>query len=345
MAVRCNIMKNQNLNELLKKSTIADQNFIYNSFAKQAFTNEHHDLIVRKTAKISFDSSEEEIKETLAEIFDTTPDKIDFASIKKQINIIKDEYPLTKKIIKDYELFLKESNASKDKFEELDDIGKFIKKYDSSLILKIPNDINQVPDFILDNGNKIIGIEHTRLIDQSTQKTIGTLNKILHNTKKYLLENPETSNSLINISFRYGEEIIKNRNLSNRLSQKEVKEIGKNIAEKILEYKKSGKFVFPNYIERILINEIKFSTEINLIENYISKDNYNSSLENLIKTKESKLSSYTNKKEIDEIWLLIINSAIKSSSGFTIDNKEKIKSEFDKVLIMDNFDYNIKEIT
>ena len=212
-------MEDQNLDELLKKSTIADQNYLHNYFAKQLVTNEDQELVVRKTAKISLDGSEGEIKETLAGILGTTPDKIDFKNIQKQIATIKKEYLATKDIINEYERFLKESKASKDKFEELDDIGKFIKKYDSSLILKIPQSINQVPDFILEKANKTIGIEHTRLIDQPTQKMIGTLEKIIRNTRKQLLENNITSNDLINIGFNYKERIINKKNLTERISQ------------------------------------------------------------------------------------------------------------------------------
>lgn len=159
------------------------------------------------------------------------------------------------------------------------------------------------------------------------------------------MENNQTSNDLINIGFNYKERIINKKNLTDKLSQGEIKKIGANIANIILEYKKDYSAALPNFIDKILITKTRFETEINIIQNYISKDDYNSLLINLIKIKESKIDSYTDKKKLNEIWLLIINSGLKSASGFTMNNPEKFKSKFDKVIVMDNFDYDIKEIT
>ena len=344
-AVSSNIMRDQNINELLKKSTPADQDYIYKSVAKQLLTNERQDLTIRKTAKISLDGSEQEIKEKIAGVLGISTNEVDFTSIQKQLEQIKKEYLRTKNIISSYELFLQKSKAPKDKFEELNDIGKYIKKHNPSLVLKIPENADQVPDFILEDGDKLIGIEHTRLINQDTQKIIGTLKKIIFNAQKFLLEKSETSNTLINIGFKYEEKIIKDKNLFDNLSQKEIKQIGSNIAEIIIGFQKSTSHILPDYIDKILVQETKFSTEINLIENYISKNNYDALLTKLIERKESKLKRYRYNNGLEEIWLLIINSGIKSSSGFEMPNQTSIKSNFNKILVMDNFDYSIIELT
>ena len=135
------------------------------------------------------------------------------------------------------------------------------------------------------------------------------------------------------------------QNLFDNLSQKEIKQIGSNIAEIILNFEKSTDYILPDYIDKILVQETKFSTEINLLENYISKNNYDSLLMKLIEKKESKLNRYRYNNGLDEIWLLIINSGIKSSSGFQIPNQTSIKSNFNKILVMDNFDYSIIQLT
>lgn len=133
--------------------------------------------------------------------------------------------------------------------------------------------------------------------------------------------------------------------MTDKLSQKEILEISKLISQEIIKfYDSQSTTKLPSYIEKIAISQTEFPTEINLVENFLAKDNYISTLFDTIRKKELKIDNYRNEGQVNELWLLIVNSGIKSSSSFIIEKIIIEDSKFDKIFIMDNFDLNILQL-
>src|SRR5690606_4889555 len=137
--------KNKPLNHLLNISTPTDQNFIYQSLAKNVLNKKHQEITTRSIGKVSLDGSDDEIIKSISETLSYPIELLNRNHIKKQIEESRNQSNITYKIIKDYLEFLKLNKATNDKIEEAYDLGKFIKSYDPNAILSIPSDVNQIP--------------------------------------------------------------------------------------------------------------------------------------------------------------------------------------------------------
>jgi len=94
--------------------------------------------------------------------------KAELAGIRAQSNRV-DE------IIKDHQaLFQRNPKTTKDKYEELHDIGKFILAVGDTLKIQVPEVVSEFPDFILKQEQCKIGIEHTRLMSEEMKAMVKT---------------------------------------------------------------------------------------------------------------------------------------------------------------------------
>jgi len=311
-------------------------------------TDSPHNLefINRRVVTISLDGNFEEILNSISSALNIPVENLDKEEIAHKIELNKLQTSEIKDITENYSNFLEQNNSTSDKYEELYDITKFLKKYVGNFKFVIPTEKNKIPDFIINVEKLKIGIEHTRLINQEYQRTIGTIKEILNKTKNILAEYNELENQLINIKFDLFAHIINSKTLSDKLKQSEIKLISELIAQNILD-QKINNYKLPLYIEQLNIQNTNFPIEIRLIEHFEAKSDFKDILSDTVLKKEKLLDSYKQTKKLDEYWLLIVNSGVKSSSSYNmeiIQNYKLPKSAFNKVFIIDNFDSEIVQI-
>jgi hypothetical protein len=309
-------------------------------------SREQNEFVRRRTALISLDGNIDEILHSISQTLNIPLDQINRSEIQEKIRINKLNFEATYQIIESSHNFLKENKSTKDKIEELHDVGKFIKNYHEKLELLVPTSVDQVPDFLVQNNDRTIGIEHTRLIDNQIEKVIGTVRKILRKAKDNILSRNELTNTLINIQPHYDIQILGNKTLSSSLTPSELQRIAKIFENDIINTA-SDRSKIPAYLNVLTFTATEHPLELNLMETYSTKHSFEHLLKSAISKKEAKAVNYKQYSNISELWLLIINSGIKSSASFNLSNIDSYSitsCKFARIFLMDNFDYDIHQI-
>jgi len=260
------------------------------------------------------------------------PIKLDPANIRKSINAFKKQTNeiglIINPIINNYRLKEKEKL-------EVCQIGKFLYNINPNLrILEKPAPPN--PDFILNFEGKIIGLEHTRIINALKTQKFFSISKLFDDAAiEFKTTNPEAK---ICATFRLNYNLTFKQQDKNNL----IKTISSFVSEAI-----KGNFE----------NQPDFINEINIFPNtivsfkYLEGDFTSSyltitDLQKAISAKEKKLQKYYSQSNlINEFWLVLMIGSLNSAS-FKINENEnyKTKSIFDKVFLMSDFSENIIEI-
>lgn len=94
-----------NLYDLINRSTPQDIKFVYNFISDQLLDKKQDDLIIRRTAKVSLDGTDEEIIKSISELLNISGDQIDIKQLKNQINNVKKQSQETMDIIENYKSF------------------------------------------------------------------------------------------------------------------------------------------------------------------------------------------------------------------------------------------------
>ncbi len=335
-----------NLQELLDKSSPEDRQLIIDYFVLwlQGKSN-GEPLVIRKTAKLSTLSSEEDMKKQLSTIFDKPIEEFDKFNFLEDINNIDSNYRKVEAIITPYKNYLISLKSKEDKFEELNDIGRFLVSLQIPCSIIIPENVLPYPDFIIENKEKNIGIEHTRLLNVGSQRLIKNIKQILKIAEKNLLSKEEKFTQVVNISLNYQTEILNNKSLSTPTLTKVEKElIAELISNWIYSHLKNLNTPKPSFIDKIGVSiDSIHPLSINLAESYIGKVEIEKILMERLESKEKKVSRYSTIKDFDELWLVIIVNGVTAASSFIIEEaklKSKIASSFTKVFLFDSFSNN-----
>ena len=257
----------------------------------------------------------------------------------------------------------KETNAGKQKSQELIDIGKFITA--SKLNIRILDADFEIPDFLIEWDGMLYGLEHTEIIDQK---------------KKLIFEKNEWLVKQIEKSFleRYGE-VYKHFSLSLKfdlieITNREKKELLKTIPSEyknlIIDEQKLFSLFYPGRLTKddiklliIDLSDLCYLTYKNGIEeidstivNYVSM--YSSrttlftrseswsagSISELIiaavKEKEAKIGTYIkNTNGLKQCLFLLIQGSNRYSDYSFFDDRmlENIPSAFDKIIVFNFF--------
>lgn len=332
-----------NLQELLDKLAPEDRKVILEHFilSLQGKTSDEP-IVIRKTAKLSTLSSEEEMKKQLSNIFDIPLEKLDKFNFSENIQSINANYKKVEHFITPFKDYLTSVKSKPDKFEELNDIGKFLVSLEIPCSIVVPEKALPYPDFVIASEHKSIGIEHTRLINIGSQRFIKNITQILKTAEQNLRRKNSNLIQIINLSFNYQIEVVNNKSLSNPTLTKVEKDL---IAELISDYVYSH-LENPNTTKPGFIDKIEFSMDsvhplsINLVENYVGKTEIEKLLIKRLDSKEQKYSHYSTIKNFDEIWLVVIVNGITVASSYIIEGdslKSKIASNFTKVFLFDSF--------
>jgi len=227
---------------------------------------------------------------------------------------------------------LSDSDKKKTK-DELFILAKFIIEFSESL--EIVEGIRECPDFIVQLGEKRIGIELSQIIlDSKDKQKRGTIKKVFNRVEEVLNKgnNNLMHNGIYEVKFNPVEITGKN-------SSKIVDEL-KLLFEKKLtttpQFIKSVRMTCPH-------NSIVFSQD----EGWVVGQFDQKSLEEAIKKKEEKLKKYE-AGTTQEQWLLLFTSGIGKSGDFSFIDCEtltkKYESSFIRIFLFESFSGEIRDL-
>lgn len=227
--------------------------------------------------------------------------------------------------------------ALKDKeILEVCQIGKFLYRINPELrIADKPQPPN--PDFILEVGNKIIGLEHTRIVDsEKSQNVYSISNLFAAAAKEYQESHPE---SKICATFR-----LKNDTLN--FEQRDKRKIIQTISAFVNEARMGDFQNQPDFIDEIVIMPNSVVSFSYLENNFRGKVLTPLELRNAISIKEAKLEKYySQSNSINEFWLVLIVGSLNSASFELDENIDyRMESKFDRVYLMSDFSVEIIEV-
>jgi hypothetical protein len=259
--------------------------------------------------------------------------KIDLNDIEKSIAALKrqdnDMSLIINPIIEKYSL------EDKEKLEVCQ-IGKFLYKINPELrIMDKPKPPN--PDFVLKVDNKIIGLEHTRIVDAEKSQSFFSISNLFDTAaKEYKRNNPDSN---ICATFR-----LKNDTLD--FGQRDKKELIKIINAFVDEAKNGNYQNQPDFIDEIVLMPNSVVSFSYLENNFRGKPLTIHDVQNAISIKETKLQKYYRQSNlINEFWSVLMVGSLNSTS-YELDEQVNYKTEslFDRVYLMSDYSEEIIEV-
>lgn len=226
-----------------------------------------------------------------------------------------------------------------DKFElekkeilEVCQIGKFVHKFDKEIRItdkpKPPN-----PDFIIEYKSDLIGLEHTQILNKDSSRFFKIKTLLDYAEQIFVKKYPDT-NTLAIIS-------IQNDELNYKQSEKST--LAEEIADMVQWTRLEMEFEMPEYIIGIKTgkhSQVSFSyKEKNWQAEYLTKER----LLKEVQKKETKISKYkTSENDLSEYWLVLLIGSLSSVSyKLNKGTDYSIKSDFERVYLMSDFDAKI----
>ncbi|PKH51230.1 hypothetical protein CXF68_11300 [Tenacibaculum sp. Bg11-29] len=237
-------------------------------------------------------------------------------------------------IIGDYLEGLNSQNkGDKQKQLELCQVGKMLVTYFPEFKIK---EMREVPDFIISNNELTVGLEHEVVSNFELRRKHGFFENLFRLAERDLLKSNDTPNLLLNC-FLY-------QDLEFPAESKA--ELIENIKEVLNHY-----FKYNEIIDNGLIKDIfkQPHNTLSLAPNFgahMVSDITEGIIQEAINKKEKKIENYRRKTELPQ-WLLIVAGGV---SEYSYDIEEyflkdfRIKSTFDKVLLMSDFKNKLYEL-
>jgi hypothetical protein len=303
----------------------------------------------RKILHLSGDSTTEEIRKALAEAYGCEPEDLPEINFTKSVSGIKEHKAEVKTVIEEYETYLKSNNSTSGKQDELLDVGRFIVAANPSLKIVVPVIEQAYPDFRITHGDEIIGLEHTRLIDESMIVIFKDLKKIIQQAEDQLQPEFQTSQKNINVFFRYDVPVSAECNFSNaRLSINDKKNLSAELAEYLKTVLLGSLVEKPAFVDKVVISDNKDSRlNIILAEDYMTSHLFIELLLECMAKKEIKANNYRSAMGGNQLLLLVIVDDINSFSGFDLAATKLPKmshSNFDKIIVFEKFGRKIHQL-
>jgi len=232
---------------------------------------------------------------------------------------------------------LDKTNSEQEKLE-ICQVVKFLNLHDENLIIKYKS---ESPDFIIENDNKIIGLEHVTIRNIEVVSKIGSVRDLIKKSEKYFIENypdcttpfkdkhPTCPNMIVN--FEFNEDLFS-------FKKPEVTNLTIQIAKYIAGLIKGVDIEKPHYLSKVSIHpqtKVDFTvlTDINKREILETQ-----TLKKIIEKKEALVKSYREKSGIQEQWLLLVAGLLNRDSYEIKKDFNRVKSDFDKVFLLDDFE-------
>jgi hypothetical protein len=230
---------------------------------------------------------------------------------------------------------LENFKLNKQEVLEVCQIGKFAYKIDSNIkIVDKPQPPN--PDFIIEQNDKLIGLEHTQILTKDAQRYFR-VKTLLDNAEqifeqKYPGINVHATISVQNDEWNY--------------SQNDKRELAEQIADYVQWTRLEKDFKLPEKITNIkttIHSQVSFSyIEKNWRAEYLTRER----LKLEIEKKESKILRYKkSEKQLTELWLVLLIGS-RSSVSYELNESENyiMESTFDRVYLTADFDAKILRI-
>jgi len=231
--------------------------------------------------------------------------------------------------------FLTELNSKspydRKKRTELVHIGKFLAYFYPKYNIK---EIYESPDFIIQNNNKTIGVEHSVILDTSFKKKEGYIKSIFHSAEKQLIKDNSIKNDLMNcyIKSDFVYNIHKKKKLINE------------IIEVIMHYRRFNEIKENNLIEYIISLPHSTFDLLPLFGSWKRKNITDKIVIDAIKKKESKIETYKQNSVNDQWLLLVIGSFGRSTYDVKNNFSMDINSKFKRIFLLEDFDNNLYRI-
>ncbi|TDH18145.1 hypothetical protein EXU57_24145 [Segetibacter sp. 3557_3] len=287
--------------------------------------------------------SENEIREALSRIMSIPLEQLPHTNFTEQLAKIQLESGRVDKIISNYKTKLQfDPKTSQDKYEELQDIGRFILANGDKLHIPIPATIPEYPDFILSYKGWTIGVEHTRLMSNKGRAAYKAAKYYLAKAEDIIGKDLAHLSKTVNIFIDHSKKVIGEGDFHNRsFSVQQRNELPQIIANFIISELTGGIVLKPDFISRIEITPNQDTrVDIELAESYFTENEFSILLLERIAKKERRVDDYRNAIKVDALWLLIVIDDINSFSGFNLESATipKIKSSnFDYILIFEKY--------
>lgn len=259
-----------------------------------------------------------------------------------------------RELIEPYYSQFKQSNTpnSNKKLSELLDLGKFIHQLKlitgSDMRLDRCDEI-MIPDFVISNNGKLIGVEHTTLVDDDVIIEISKLESCLINVREILLKSDSTITGIFNLYISSDTPLMHDPNLKNFTNSqrdafvKKRTELPYVLADYILSLDKNEDVIKPDFIDKIVkVNDV--GVDLRLSERYFLKNLTKNNLEKCISKKEKKVVNYKEASGLNYCWLLIVIEDLSSKASFEIIQENLPtgqNSSFDNIFIFKNFSKEI----
>lgn len=319
-----------------------DQDTLIGNLLKSLKGEPTEPLLIRKTFKISNQGTEEEIKQRIADVYGVTIDELPPMDIKSDFERNRSNWTQVSKLTATYEAFLKaQPNTTKDKYEELLDLGRFIVAYPEPLKLIVPVELLKYPDFTVYLKNKTVGIEHTRLIDPALKAIFNSAKKFIEDAELILKNRNLDFKCTVNIFINFSKPVINASNFHNRkFSSTEKKLLPILIADYVEGLLRQKPIEKPMFIENVVVTASQDARiDLILAEQYIAKEGFIDLLKSRIQSKEAKYDNYISAAVLDSCWLLVIIDGVSSFSGFDLQELKEIqtRNKFEKIILFETF--------
>ncbi|WP_431294153.1 hypothetical protein [Pedobacter sp. P26] len=165
---------------LFEKLSPEDRETLIGNLLKSVRGEPTETLLTRKTFKISNQGTDEEIRQRIADVYGVPLNQVPPINIKAESERNRNHWMKVSELTQPYELYLKGlAHTSQDKFEELNDIGRFIVDSTEELELIVPETQLAYPDFTVRQDGRTIGIEHTRLINPKLKAAFNSAKQVI----------------------------------------------------------------------------------------------------------------------------------------------------------------------
>jgi hypothetical protein len=304
---------------------------------------EKHTMLRRTTIKLSTDLSNAEMAKAISEAMGIPIDLLPKINFKEALENIKSERTRVEEITKSYREKLDTyANIKKDKYDELDDLGRLILALNQEFEIHIPDEILEYPDFIILDGDAKIGVEHTRLMSEEAKATFQAAKYYIKKAEELIADELKHQSKTINIFVDYRQDVVGESNFENRSFTTEQK---LDVAQTIVDYVRSeltgGSVPKPNFISQIKITANKdLRVDLELAESYFTSSEVEKLLITRINAKEAKATKYRDANDLNELWLLIVIDDINSFSGFDLASAQLptiAHSNFECILLFQKF--------
>ncbi|KIA92261.1 hypothetical protein OC25_17665 [Pedobacter kyungheensis] len=303
-------------------------------------------LILTTSKTISNDASLDERIRLTAEIYGIDPKRIDKEEFLLGEKEIAESKMQVRAIIQDY--FGQENNTGqRSKNDELISLGKFL--YTTQMNFQITP--MEVPDFLLTGGDKVIGLEHTRLEAGNDKAYIAEIwKKYLNETVYKLLNAMPGLCGVGNLTLDTDRRLYEGKSLRD-FNDKAISLNRSKIINHLTDYIRAtinGEAITtPAFVKTFSYQSSNESFSLKYNQDYFVRSDFSEMVQEAVRKKEKRIDVYKENAKVDECWLLLVYGDANLSSGFKVNENSlmtELESTFNRIFILNSFNQACFEV-